>query len=36
LHDRHRFLLTAPPWRLPGAIGSPVTPVTPVTPVATV
>ena len=27
LHDRHRFLLTAPPLRLPGAVGSPVTPV---------
>lgn len=26
-HDRHRFLLTAPPLRLPGAVGSPVTPV---------
>lgn len=26
-HDRHRFLLTAPPLRLPGAIGSPVTPI---------
>lgn len=26
-HDRHRFLLTAPPLMLPGAIGSPVTPV---------
>ena len=26
-HRRHRFLLTAPPLRLPGAIGSPVTPV---------
>ena len=24
---RHRFLLTAPPLRLPGAVGSPVTPV---------
>lgn len=26
-HDRNRFLLTAPPLRLPGAIGSPVTPI---------
>jgi len=26
-HDRNRFLLTAPPLRLPGAVGSPVTPV---------
>ncbi|MEZ5936458.1 MAG: cyclase family protein [Alphaproteobacteria bacterium] len=26
-NDRHRFFLTAPPLRLPGAIGSPVTPV---------
>jgi kynurenine formamidase len=26
-HRRHAFLLTAPPLRLPGAIGSPVTPV---------
>lgn len=26
-HKRSRFLLTAPPLRLPGAIGSPVTPV---------
>lgn len=26
-NDRSRFLLTAPPLRLPGAIGSPVTPV---------
>lgn len=25
--NRHRFLLTAPPLRLPGAVGSPVTPV---------
>jgi len=25
--DRHRFLLTAPPLRLPGAVGSPVTPI---------
>jgi len=25
--DRHAFLLTAPPLRLPGAVGSPVTPV---------
>jgi kynurenine formamidase len=25
--DRYRFLLTAPPLRLPGAVGSPVTPV---------
>lgn len=24
---RHRFMLTAPPLRLPGAVGSPVTPV---------
>ena len=24
---RHRFLLTAPPLRLPGAVGSPTTPV---------
>ena len=24
---RHRFLLTAPPLRLPGAVGSPVTPI---------
>ena len=24
---RHRFLLTAPPLRLPGAIGSPATPI---------
>ena len=24
---RNRFLLTAPPLRLPGAVGSPVTPV---------
>jgi len=24
---RHAFLLTAPPLRLPGAVGSPVTPV---------
>lgn len=24
---RHRFLLTAPPMRLPGAVGSPVTPI---------
>jgi hypothetical protein len=24
-HDRSRFLLTAPPLRLPGAVGSPVT-----------
>ena len=24
---RYRFLLTAPPLRLPGAVGSPVTPV---------
>jgi len=26
-HGRHRFLLTAPPLRLPGAIGSPATPI---------
>jgi len=26
-HRRHRFLLTAPPLRLPGAVGSPSTPV---------
>jgi hypothetical protein len=26
-HQRHRFLLTAPPLRLPGAVGSPTTPV---------
>jgi len=26
-HGRHRFLLTAPPLRLPGAVGSPATPV---------
>ena len=26
-HDRSRFLLTAPPLRLPGAMGSPLTPV---------
>jgi kynurenine formamidase len=26
-HRRHRFLLTAPPLRLPGAVGSPVTPI---------
>lgn len=26
-HNRHRFMLTAPPLRLPGAVGSPVTPV---------
>lgn len=26
-HDRNRFLLSAPPLRLPGAVGSPVTPV---------
>ncbi len=26
-HQRHRFLLTAPPLRLPGAVGSPVNPV---------
>jgi hypothetical protein len=25
--DHSRFLLTAPPLRLPGAVGSPVTPV---------
>lgn len=27
LHGRHRFFLSAPPLRLPGAVGSPVTPV---------
>jgi kynurenine formamidase len=27
MHERSRFLLTAPPLRLPGAVGSPVTPV---------
>ena len=26
-HGRSRFLLTAPPLRLPGVVGSPVTPV---------
>ncbi len=26
-HDRNRFFLTAPPLRMPGAVGSPVTPV---------
>ena len=26
-HDRYRFFLTAPPLRMPGAVGSPVTPV---------
>lgn len=26
-HERNRFLLTAPPLRLPGAVGSPVTPI---------
>jgi Putative cyclase len=26
-HNRYRFLLTAPPLRLPGAVGSPTTPV---------
>jgi hypothetical protein len=26
-HDRTRFLLTAPPLAMPGAVGSPVTPV---------
>ena len=26
-HQRHRFLLTAPPLRLPGAVGSPATPI---------
>ncbi len=26
-HGRSRFLLTAPPLRLPGAVGSPLTPV---------
>ena len=25
--DRNRFLLTAPPLRMPGAVGSPVTPI---------
>jgi len=29
-HKRNRFLLTAPPLRLPGAVGSPATPVAPV------
>src|SRR3954454_19874203 len=29
-HDRSRFLLTAPPLRLPGAVSSPATPVTTV------
>src|SRR5262249_53621855 len=29
-HKRYRFLLTAPPLRLPGAVGSPATPVAPV------
>ena len=28
-HDRSRFLLTAPPLRLPGVVGSPLTPVAP-------
>ena len=28
-HDRSRFLLTAPPLRLPGAVGSPLTPSRP-------
>jgi hypothetical protein len=27
VHRRHRFLLTAPPLRLPGAIGSPAAPI---------
>jgi len=26
-HQRSRFLLTAPPLRLPGAVGSPATPI---------
>jgi kynurenine formamidase len=26
-HDRNRFLLTAPPLRLPGVVGSPLTPI---------
>jgi len=26
-HNRSRFLLTAPPLRLPGVVGSPLTPV---------
>ena len=26
-HNRHHFMLTAPPLRLPGAVGSPVTPI---------
>ena len=26
-HERYRFLLTAPPLRLPGAVGSPTTPI---------
>lgn len=26
-HQRYRFLLTAPPLRLPGAVGSPVNPI---------
>ena len=26
-HGRHHFLLTAPPLRMPGAVGSPVTPI---------
>ena len=26
-HERSRFLLTAPPLRLPGAVGSPTTPI---------
>jgi kynurenine formamidase len=26
-NNRNRFLLTAPPLRLPGAVGSPVTPI---------
>ena len=31
-HDRSRFLLTAPPLDLPGAVGSPVTPLATVSP----
>ena len=27
MHNRNRFLLTAPPLRLTGAVGSPVTPI---------
>jgi hypothetical protein len=26
-HNRSRFLLTAPPLRLPGAVGGPLTPI---------